>query len=249
MKKILFLVIFATSSLTLCAQDLLVRKSGEVENVKVIEVSPTEVKYKKINNDDAPIFIEKRGDIYSIKYQSGDVQRFKDTFSSDKTFTFYSDYGKKKRFTNEVDMYIQNGWGLGYKFREEFNPYVGCNFLSASYMSDFNDISKFGIVNVRLFGLRLYSPSFEKFRLYTELNIGYTFTYFYVEEIILGNGTYYNMTNTSQLISKYKEHCFGFDFSTGIQLNRLIAIGYNLNFLKNSDWKGMSHWGKISFIF
>ena len=78
MKKYLFVAIFAACSLSMSAQDILVRKNGEVENVKVLEVSPTEVKYKKSNNEDGPVFIEKRSNLYSVKYKNGEVQTFND---------------------------------------------------------------------------------------------------------------------------------------------------------------------------
>ena len=64
MKKILIVAFVTVCYLSANAQDVLVRKGGEVENVKVLEVSPTEVKYKKSNNEDGPIFIEKRSNIY-----------------------------------------------------------------------------------------------------------------------------------------------------------------------------------------
>lgn len=249
MKKIIILAFIATSSVTLKAQDILVHKSGEVEEVKVIEVSPTEVKYMKSSNEDSAVFTEKRSNIYSINYQNGEVQKIKKNYVPNGTLTYYSDYGKKKKWAHEVDIYVQNAWGLGYKFREEFTPYVGCNLLSASYMSDFHDATKFGLVGVRLFGLRLYSPSFEKFRAYTELNIGYTYCYFDIEEFDLFYHAYDKTIDIDHETIHFKEHLFGLDFSTGIQLNRNIAIGYDLNFIKNGDWKGMSHWGKISLIF
>ena len=78
MKKTFLLIAFASSSFTLNAQDILVKKGGEVENVKVLEVSPTEVKFKKSNNPDGPVFIENRSNLYSIKYQNGEVQLFEE---------------------------------------------------------------------------------------------------------------------------------------------------------------------------
>ena len=60
------MAIFAASFLSINAQDILVRKGGEMENVKVLEVTPTEVKYRKSNNEDGPIFTEKRSKLYSV---------------------------------------------------------------------------------------------------------------------------------------------------------------------------------------
>ncbi|MBR6140614.1 MAG: hypothetical protein IKQ37_02455 [Bacteroidaceae bacterium] len=129
MNKILFAAIFATSTLSLNAQDILVRKGGEVENVKVLEVSPTEVKYKKSNNEDGPVFIEKRSNLYSVKYKNGEVQTFNNKPEPIGTKYYYSKYGKEKKFTNEIDFCIGTGWGFGYQLRREFNQYVGWNIF------------------------------------------------------------------------------------------------------------------------
>lgn len=102
MKKTLFLIAFVASSFTMNAQDILVRKGGEVENVKVIEVSPTEVKYKKNSNPDGPVFIEKRSNIYSIKYQNGEVQSLGEGSVQYDGTKYYSNYGKEKKLTHEV---------------------------------------------------------------------------------------------------------------------------------------------------
>ena len=92
MKKTFFLIAFAAGSFTLNAQDILVRKGGKIENVKVLEVSPTEVKFKKSNNPDGPIFVEKRSDLYSIQYQNGEVQTFNEKRKSNKTWSSFPQY-------------------------------------------------------------------------------------------------------------------------------------------------------------
>lgn len=76
MRKILFVVALMASSLAASAQDVLVRKNGDVENVKVLEVTPTEVKYKKASNPDGPTFSDKRSGLISVKYANGEIQKF-----------------------------------------------------------------------------------------------------------------------------------------------------------------------------
>ena len=81
MKKIFFAVTLIVSSLSMNAQDILVWKGGEVENVKVLEVTPTEVRYKKANNLNGPSFTEKRSSLISVKYENGETQKFNNTSS------------------------------------------------------------------------------------------------------------------------------------------------------------------------
>lgn len=136
MKKTLFLMALVASSLSLEAQDILVRKGGEVESVKVLEVSPTEVKYKKSNNLDGPIFIEKRSNIYSVKYQNGDVQTLNEKpEKTKKQLSVSSPYNKVKNFNHEFDLHLGNGWGLGYQIRKEFNPYIGWDIIGISNLN------------------------------------------------------------------------------------------------------------------
>ena len=160
------------SSFSLNAQDILVRKGGEIENVKVLEVSPTEVKFKKSNNPDGPIFIEKRSSLYSIKYQNGEVQTFEDSISQSERMSIYKEYGKKKKYTHEAVLYIGWGLGAGYQFRREFNQYIGWNIASISYVTD---LVNFGdnLFNIGT-GVRGYTPAYNAIRGFADLNLGYT---------------------------------------------------------------------------
>lgn len=66
----LFIVIFAS------AQDVIVKKDGSTILSKVLEVGETKIKYKKFNNQQGPIYIISVSDIFSINYESGDVDTF-----------------------------------------------------------------------------------------------------------------------------------------------------------------------------
>lgn len=60
------------------AQDVIVFRNGEETEVKVEEVSPTEVKYKKYSNIDGPLYVADKSEIFMIKYKNGE----KDVFDS-----------------------------------------------------------------------------------------------------------------------------------------------------------------------
>lgn len=248
MKKTLFLMALVASSLSLEAQDILVRKGGEVESVKVLEVSPTEVKYKKSNNLDGPIFIEKRSNIYSVKYQNGDVQTLNEKpEKTKKQLSVSSPYNKVKNFNHEFDLHLGNGWGLGYQLRKEFNPYIGWDIIGISYMSRFQSPGNVGLINFRPLGIKLFTPACQAIRGYAGLNLGYSFGYERYHYINI----YYDDTweYTDKYTSYYKDHFFGLDFSVGIQFHKNFAIGYNLNFITNSDNRLISHMAKLSYIF
>jgi len=78
MKYILLFILFICSSNIIKAQDTLYMRTSESILVKVIEVGTTEVKYKKLDNLNGPIFSILKSDLLIIKYENG----IKDDFSS-----------------------------------------------------------------------------------------------------------------------------------------------------------------------
>ena len=198
MKTTLFLLALIASSFSLQAQDIIVLKNEVIDNVKVLEVTPSEVKYKKSSNPDSLIFSEKRSDIQMIKYQNGDVRTFKDSR--------YRELIAKKKFTHEADLYIGAGWGVGYQLRREFNQYVGWNIIGISYMNNFSSPADVSLINLKLVGVRGYTPSHKWFRGYGDLSLGYSFLYDF--------GGYY--------------HRLGIDLNLGVQLHKNFALGLDL---------------------
>lgn len=215
MNKILFAVIFAASfaasTLSLNAQDILVRKGGEIENVRVLEVTPTEVKYKKSDNEDGPVFIEKRSNLYSVRYMNGELQTFND---KKETSSYYSLFGKEKKFTHELDLFVGTGWGIGYQLRREFNPYVGWNIFGFSYFATEYDPTSCGKMNFKLLGVRGNTPSYKWFRGYADLNLGYSLDY-------------------EPHSRRY--HSFSLESCLGIQVHKNFSFGCNFIFCSNSN--------------
>ncbi len=241
MRKILFSVVLIASSLVANAQDVLVRKNGDVENVKVLEVTPTEVKYKKASNPDGPTFSDARSSLISVKYANGETQKFNVGNSYNNVVggdrAYYAEYGKEKKMTNEISVYLQNGWGIGWQLRREFNPYVALNIVGVSFMSgeyaEGANPENFGQLNLKVLGVRGYTPSWKWIRGYADLNMGYTMRYYQTWK------------------DEYEDtHHFGLDFSVGVQLHKRVAIGYNLTYITPADYyRDKTHWARISVLF
>ena len=74
MKKIgLLLVLFCLSMLAM-AQDVIVKKDGTTILSKVLEISGTEIKYKKWSNQDGPMYSIDKSEVHLINYQNGEVE-------------------------------------------------------------------------------------------------------------------------------------------------------------------------------
>lgn len=57
--------------------DILVLKNGDEVNVKVLEISPIEIKYKKCNMPEGPLYVVKKSDVFMIKYANGSKELIK----------------------------------------------------------------------------------------------------------------------------------------------------------------------------
>ena len=76
MKYIFLFILFICSSNSIQAQDTLLMRSSENIIVKVIEVGTTEVKYKKQDNLNGPMFSILKSDLLMIKYENGTTDDF-----------------------------------------------------------------------------------------------------------------------------------------------------------------------------
>ena len=90
MKRLLY-VLLLSNTFQSNAQDVIVKKDGSTILSKVLEVNPSDIKYKKYSNQDGPTYTINVADIMSINYENGD----KDDFSK----------RKEKQVSEEVSPY------------------------------------------------------------------------------------------------------------------------------------------------
>lgn len=64
------------------SQDIITKKTGEDIEAKIIEIGINEVKFKKFNNIDGPLFVLPKSDILLIRYKNGDKEIFENIKSS-----------------------------------------------------------------------------------------------------------------------------------------------------------------------
>ena len=158
---------------------------------------------------------------------------------------------QESRLVKQVDLYLQDKWGVGFTLRKETSPNLGWNLLGASYMSGWYKSEcpdNFSVVNVRLMGIRCNIPISGNFKFYAEALPGYTYVYQRTRYVYMyldwGSEPWYK-TNT------VKNHCFGLDCSAGFQVHKNISIGYNYTFLapfSDSDNRHI-HWARFSVMF
>jgi hypothetical protein len=79
MKKQLFIVLLAVFVCQVClSQDLIIYKNGKEVRGKITEVTRTEIKFKKEENPDGPVYSLLKSEIFTIQFANGSQEVFAD---------------------------------------------------------------------------------------------------------------------------------------------------------------------------
>lgn len=128
------------------------------------------------------------------------------------------------------------GFGLGVGYQADFYTCdyvtVAWDVLHFEWDAPFNSPGDADNLSFKT-GLRAFSPDFAngKLRAYTNLDLGY------VLGIVSGGGS----TDTN--------HFFGLTYGIGLQLNKTWSLGYSLQYVKNGDGDGKSHYATVAYTF
>jgi len=76
MKRILVLVLAVLGLFTAAAQDLIVLRDGNFIEAKVTEIAATEIRYRRLNNVEGPVYVIPVASVLSIKFENGTQQIF-----------------------------------------------------------------------------------------------------------------------------------------------------------------------------
>jgi hypothetical protein len=77
MKKLFFILALIVATFTVNAQDFIIRNDGSEISAKVLEISKTEVRFKKTENIDGPTYVESVKDLLMIRFAKGGNTIFK----------------------------------------------------------------------------------------------------------------------------------------------------------------------------
>ena len=100
------------------AQDLITTKSGDDIEAKVLEVTQTEVKYKRYSNLEGPVFTLSKSDVLMVRYENGEKDIFTTTDSP----------SAASSFSNNAPAYVPNTSkevhvGMRYsEYKHYYNP-------------------------------------------------------------------------------------------------------------------------------
>jgi hypothetical protein len=104
--KLLLTIVFMLSLLSLHAQDVIIKKNGEEINSKILEISSTEIKYKRADYMEGPVYVVNRWEVFIIKYADGRKEIISPVDAPSQKMA------EKKIFTG-MKYCISLGYGLG----------------------------------------------------------------------------------------------------------------------------------------
>lgn len=71
MKKIYILICCLLSAIAANAQDILVKMDTSEEKVKVLEIGSSDIRYRKFENPDGPVYTIPRSEVFIIRFENG----------------------------------------------------------------------------------------------------------------------------------------------------------------------------------
>jgi hypothetical protein len=137
------------------AQDKLTLNNGDEVNAKVIEITDSEIKYKKSDNLTGPTRVINKSDVFSIKYENGTKDFFGFTPKSPEehnTTTVYESVSKETKSNPQINKFDTDTSDFAKKRRKLFSgPRIGFTYISSGTSADYlaregkqNLISQFG---------------------------------------------------------------------------------------------------------
>lgn len=78
MKKKLLSALLTVSTFFSYSQDIITKRNGDEIKARILEVGTQEIKFKKFENMDGPLFVMTKGEVLFIKYENGTKDVFED---------------------------------------------------------------------------------------------------------------------------------------------------------------------------
>ena len=173
------------------SQDRLTLKSGEEINSKVLEITPSEVKYKPSDNPNGPLIVIMKSDVFMIKYENGKKEVFnviaenppvlnlvKDSINSDDAMIALAEKDASENYTSA-------GSAIGTGIVTLINPLVG--LIPASICSTTSpQVENLNYPNEKLMKNESYAKSYRhKAREMKSTAVWTTFIVFTVVDIMI----------------------------------------------------------------
>jgi hypothetical protein len=123
MKKVIVTILTSILAATFCfSQDIITMKTGEDILAKLTDVTTTEIKYKKFDNQNGPTFSILRADVLMIRYEDGSKDIFTET-TNKPSVNDIANKGIQDAMTNYKGKNSGTGWTVATTIL--FTPLIG----------------------------------------------------------------------------------------------------------------------------
>lgn len=123
--KHLIVVITLLLSCNLIAQDKITKKGGEIVEVKILEVSPNEIKYRLLSEPEGPIFIMDKDRILEVTYENGRTEKYESTLTDEEFYIGQKKRAIKMNFVSPILGYTQLAYEQNLKPGRSYEVSVG----------------------------------------------------------------------------------------------------------------------------
>lgn len=126
MKKIIFTVLTSIFTITFCfSQDIITKKTSEDIEAKVLEVTATEIKYKKFDYQNGPTFTILKSDVLMLRYANGTKDIFNEEKENETTSSTNGDLFVQGKSDASRNYKGYKGAGTGTLITSLISPIVG----------------------------------------------------------------------------------------------------------------------------
>lgn len=243
MKRISISILLACAFSCLFCQDVIYKIDGTSIQSRIIEVSPSQIKYSLFATEGNPIYIIYKDDVLKIVYQDGRIESYSDKKSNDidgKKYQYYSyrpiDTISKNYFGIDVIEFAYPNISLHYlkissnsKMLYQFYGSLGLNSLEGKGKNEYMEGDEYNIFGPnRIFGTGISINNFPLSPLPLSFGLDLHYGQFYYSSRIPNYpyytrisriGNHYSGVISCGWLKNFGKMFFFFKFGSGIQYN------------------------------
>ncbi len=107
------------------AQDKIVKKGGEILDVKILEIGPNEIKYQIFSDPEGPIYIMDKDRINEVRYTNGRVEKYESPLNDAELYIGQKKRAIKMNFASPLLGYTQVAYEQNLKPGRSYEVSVG----------------------------------------------------------------------------------------------------------------------------
>lgn len=134
MKKSLFTIIVLSFAMNFCfSQDTISKINGSKIHSKIIEIGTTEIKYKKFNNVDGPIYVISKSEVLMIQYANGTKDVFIEVLNAKPIQdTTYAEKTEAVTRIDQQDTVLNDNDLTNMKMLGQIKKIIECQYIKSS---------------------------------------------------------------------------------------------------------------------